>query len=125
MRPGVGVAVVVKKDGKILIGRRSSELGYGTWQTPGGHLEFGESFEECAKRETKEETGIEIDNLRFLAVTNDIFEKEGSHYVTIWMSAEYRGGEPKRGWYWEDIEDIRRKNLFLPVKNLFKLVHDF
>jgi 8-oxo-dGTP diphosphatase len=56
MRPKVGVAVIVVKDTRILLGKRVNSHGSGTWQFPGGHLEFGEPIEDCAKRELFEET---------------------------------------------------------------------
>ena len=67
--------------------------GAGSWSTPGGHLEFGESLEECAIRETKEETGVSITDVKFRAVTNDIFEESGKHYITIWMQGNYSSGK--------------------------------
>jgi len=44
----------------------------GEWSFPGGHLEYMESFEDCAKRETREECGIEITNIRFQFLSNVI-----------------------------------------------------
>jgi 8-oxo-dGTP diphosphatase len=58
-----------------------------TWALPGGHLEFGESFETCSEREILEETGLQIRDIRFLTATNSVFEAEGKHYVTIFMAA--------------------------------------
>jgi 8-oxo-dGTP diphosphatase len=58
-----------------------------TWALPGGHLEFGESFETCSEREILEETGLQIRDIRFLTATNSVFEAEGKHYVTIFMTA--------------------------------------
>jgi 8-oxo-dGTP diphosphatase len=55
---------------------------------PGGHLEMYESWVECAIRETLEETGLHIGNLRFGHVTNDIMKESGKHYVTIFMMGE-------------------------------------
>ena len=72
-RPKVGVGVIIVKEGKILLGKRKNAHGEGTWCPPGGHLELGESYEECAKRETFEETGLQIKNLQFITATNDIF----------------------------------------------------
>ena len=72
--------------------RRSNVHGNGAWSAPGGHVDIGESLEQCAQREVLEETGVAIKNIRFFAVTNDIFEAEQKHYVTIWMSADYEGG---------------------------------
>ena len=90
----VGVGVLIWKDEKILMMRRLGSHGQGTWSAPGGHLEFGEDPFECARRETREEVDIEIDNLRFKGITNDIFE-EGKHYITIWVEADYAKGEAK------------------------------
>lgn len=59
-------------------------------QCPGGHLEYGESFAETAARESLEETGLEIGNIKFLTATNDVFG-EGKHYVTIFVTAEITG----------------------------------
>jgi len=58
----IGVAVIWNEQGKILIDRRRAQglLG-GLWEFPGGKIEFGETIEECIKREIKEELGIEIE----------------------------------------------------------------
>ena len=90
----VGIGVFVWKDGKFLMGRRSNAHGAGRWSLPGGHLEFGESFEDAARREVKEETGLSIRNVRVGGVTNDRFEDEGKHYVTVWMTSEHSAGTP-------------------------------
>ena len=91
----VGVGVFVFKDGKFLMQKRQGSHGAGTWSLPGGHLEFGESFEETARREVKEESNLDIKNVRFGAITNDHFVDENKHYVTIWMLSEWAGGELK------------------------------
>jgi 8-oxo-dGTP diphosphatase len=88
----VGIAVFVFKDGKFLMQQRHGAHGAGTWSVPGGHLEFGESFEDTAAREVKEETGLEITNIRFGGVTNDYFADESKHYVTVWMLSDWERG---------------------------------
>ena len=93
-RPLIGIAVIVTKRDRVLLGRRKSSHGSGTWAFPGGHLEFNESIEDCAKREVFEETGIQIKNLRFGPYTNDIFADEGKHYVTLFILADYDCGIP-------------------------------
>jgi 8-oxo-dGTP diphosphatase len=90
--PRVGVGIVIRRGDEVLLLRRKNVHGEGTWSTPGGHLEAGESPAECAAREAREETGVEVRNLRFLGVTNDVFEAEARHYVTLWMEAEYAAG---------------------------------
>lgn len=92
--PKVGVACFVWKDGKFLMGQRLGAHGEGTWSVPGGHLEFGESWEDAARREVTEETGMKITNARFVAVTNDLFEQEQKHYVTIWLEADWLANDP-------------------------------
>jgi 8-oxo-dGTP diphosphatase len=88
------VAILVTRGNEILLMKRRGSHGEGTWCPPGGHLEHGEAPEECALREAREEAGIEIANVRFLAMTNDVFP-EGKHYITVWMLGEHRSGEPR------------------------------
>ena len=94
-RPKVGIGVFVIKDNKILMGKRKNTLGKGAWCLPGGHLEFFETFEECAKRESFEEAGIDITNIIFCTITNDMFKKEKKHYVTIFLKSTIQSGIPK------------------------------
>lgn len=94
-RPKVGVAVFVWRDGKFLMYRRKGSHAEGTISIPGGHLEFGESWEDCAARETEEEVGVKIENVRYLATTNDIMPDEDKHYVSIWLTADWAEGEPR------------------------------
>jgi 8-oxo-dGTP diphosphatase len=91
--PRVGVGVIVTQDERVLLIKRQGAHGQGTWSTPGGHLEYGESPEACAARETMEETGVAITNLHALGFTNDVFEESGLHYITLWMAGEYASGE--------------------------------
>lgn len=125
-RPAVGVGVLVQKDGKFLLGRRVGKHGHNTWSVPGGFLEYGEEFAECAKREVLEETGIKIKNIRFYTVVNNIFHDENSHSITIFMFSDWASGEPKItepdkfvdiGWF--DFNNLPEP-LFLPVKQLKK-----
>ena len=57
----IAVNIFVVRDGLILLGKRKGAIGDGTWCLPGGHLEYMESLTEAAKRELKEETGLEAD----------------------------------------------------------------
>lgn len=94
-RPQVGLGVVILRDGKVLVGQRRGAHGADTWSIPGGHVEFGESWEQCARREAKEETGLEIEHITFLGVTDDWDIGEGKHYVTIFVRAQCKTGEPR------------------------------
>ncbi|NQV12600.1 NUDIX domain-containing protein [Candidatus Uhrbacteria bacterium] len=123
-RPKIGVGVIIVHNGKVLIGERTGAHGSSTWAPPGGHLEWLESPEECATREAREETGIEICNVRPIGFTNDIMTEDDKHYVTLFMRADLLAGEPKvmepnrcLGWNWISWEDLPRP-LFIPVENL-------
>lgn len=71
-------------------GRRltNSAFSKGKWAFPGGHLEHGETFFECAERETLEETGLVVKGLKVLNVTNDVFKEAGKHYITLFVVCE-------------------------------------
>ncbi|MCG7533758.1 NUDIX hydrolase [Pseudoalteromonas sp. OOF1S-7] len=120
----VGVAVVIKRQGKLLLGERIGAHGAHTWATPGGHLEVGESIEQCARREVREETGLELTQLTRLEYTNDIFESEGKHYITLFMLGECEKGEPQLlepnkcvQWRWFSPNALPAP-LFLSLRNL-------
>lgn len=119
--------MIVIKEGKVLMGLRKGAHGEGTWSFPGGHLEFGETLKQCALREVGEEVGIEIANLRHGEYTNDVFEKEDKHYITLYIVADWIAGEPKvlevdkcEKWAWFSWDDMP-ENVFLPIENLKKL----
>ena len=129
-RPKVGVGVIVIKGGKVLMQLCKGGHGDGRWSFPGGHLEHGETPEECAKRETLEETGVLIGNLGCGPYTNDINGAEGTHYITLFVRAEWRSGEPTirepekmadlRWFAW----DALPQPLFLPIENLLRQGYD-
>ncbi len=111
-RPKVGLGVMIFKDRKILFGKRKNAHGEGEYAWPGGHLEHMEGFEECAKRETLEETGMEIDNIKFLRLLN-FKDYAPKHYVDILLTADWKSGEPQvlephkcEGWDWYDIDNL-------------------
>lgn len=125
-RPAVGVAVIVVKNGKVLLGKRLNAHGHGTWAFPGGHLERNESIEACAQREVFEETGLKIRSVIYATFTNDIFVREDKHYVTLFVLARYESGAPTRRepdkcerWDWFDWHDLPVPR-FLPFENLLK-----
>lgn len=111
-RPKVGIGVMILKDGKALLSKRKSSHGDGEFASPGGHLEYMESFADCALREVKEECGIEIENIRFLYLAN-VIKYAPKHYVHIGLVADWKSGEPKvlepeksESWGWHDIDNL-------------------
>ena len=90
--PLVGVGVVFVRDGRVFLAKREGSHGEDTWASAGGHLEMGESFEECARREAMEELGLTVGELQFLCVSNII--AYGKHYVDIEFLGEIGQQEP-------------------------------
>jgi 8-oxo-dGTP diphosphatase len=127
-RPKVGIGVFVKKDGKYLLGLRKGSHGAGKWSLPGGHQEGGESFEEACTRKVGEETGLLIKNICPLCFTNDLFEEEKLHYVTLFFTADWESGdvinrEPNKCEKWEwRTDDNFPSPLFAPLENLISMV---
>lgn len=122
--PRVGVGVIVRRAGRVLLGLRQGSHGADTWALPGGHLEFGETVEACAARELREETGLLATRFTPGPYTSDVFEALGRHYVTLFVVAEVPAGEPRvmepdkcRGWRWCDWQALPRP-LFAPLQTL-------
>lgn len=110
--PRVGVGVIIFKDGKILLGRRQGSHGAGEYSFPGGHLDYMESFGDCARRETMEEAGIEIENIKFQYAAN-VKSYAPKHYVHVGLTADWKSGEPqvlepdkRLDWNWYDLNDL-------------------
>jgi 8-oxo-dGTP diphosphatase len=89
-RPKVSVVTIIRNNNEVLFGLRNGDgaAGCGMWGFTGGHLEGGESFEQCAIREVAEEIGIKLKRVTYLTVENVIFEAEQKHFVTIFMVAD-------------------------------------
>ncbi len=124
---GCGV-MIIDENGRLLLGRRNedpavadSELHEeGTWTLPGGNIEYGESFEEAAIRETKEECNLDIssEDVEIICVQTD--KNEHAHYISVGMICRKYAGEIKvmepneiTVWAWFDLKDLP-KNIFSP-----------
>ena len=124
--PKIGVGILIMREGKLLLGRRIGSHGADSWSTPGGHLEFGETPEQCARRKAQEETGLHIEKVTQLAFTDNFFTAENKHYVTLFMLAENVSGTPERcepekcaGWAWFSASELPQP-LFAPLETLLK-----
>ncbi len=86
-QPIVGIGAVIIREGKIALIKRGNEPSRGKWTIPGGIVELGESPEQAVIRETKEETGLGVENPRLIDVVSnvdlDVKGKVKYHYVII------------------------------------------
>jgi len=86
-QPVVGVGAVIIKEGRIALIKRGNEPSRGKWTIPGGLVELGESPDRAVVRETKEETGLEVDNPSLMDVVSNVDVNEKGrvkyHYVII------------------------------------------
>ena len=111
-RPLVGVGVLVMRGDKVLLGRRRGAHGAGCYAAPGGHAELGESLADTARREVREECGLEIEAIRLLSVGTYLWDGD-RHYIDIDLVAEAPIGQPRNleptkcdGWAWYALDAL-------------------
>ncbi|MFH1522537.1 MAG: NUDIX domain-containing protein [Patescibacteria group bacterium] len=116
-RVGIGVMIQNEKE-EVLLGLRKGSHGEGEWCFPGGHLEFGETVFQTAKREVKEETDLDVEEFEVISVSDEMryVETDDKHYLGIGVKIVYLGGEPKimepdkcKEWRWFDIDNLPDK----------------
>ena len=95
--PQVAVGAVVVKEGKVLLVKRNKAPGKGQWAIPGGSVKLGETLQEAAEREIREETGLRI-KAKKPVYTFDVIERDEQgrvrfHYVIVDLVADVLGGE--------------------------------
>lgn len=111
-QPRVRVAVVLPQNDRLLLVRhRKGENRY--WLLPGGGLDFGETIEECAKREVREETGLEITTSQMLYISEAICPQGTRHIINIYLLGEIIGGSLEKG-----AEEVLDGVAFVPFEEL-------
>ena len=91
--PKVAVGAICRKDGKIVLLRRAIEPAHGKWVFPGGYVDRGESLEDAARREAREEIGAEV---RLTGLV-DVYSYTGRPVIVVVYEAEVVGGEIRGG----------------------------
>lgn len=107
----IGLGVIIQNDeGKVLFGKRKN-IHSPYHSIPGGKLDNGETFEEGAKREILEETGIVLNEVKVIGVTNNLetYKEDNLHTISIVLFCNDFSGEPEvlepdkcDGWDWFD-----------------------
>ncbi|MFG1478866.1 NUDIX hydrolase [Xanthobacter sp. V4C-4] len=101
VRPTLAASAAVFRGPLVLLARRGAGPASGLWSLPGGHVEPGESLADAARREVREEVGVEAQVIA-VAGTREIIrhDAEGrllAHYVVVAHAARWRAGEPTPG----------------------------
>lgn len=128
----IGVGILLVNDNKILLGRRVNNAvdtggiyEPGSWTCPGGKQEYDETILDCAKRETKEETNLDIDDIVVFGASDDI--QPDRHYITIHTIAHSYSGELKimepekiDTWQWFPLNELP-ENLYSPSRKTIQM----
>ena len=107
-RPWVGIGAIVFRGDRVLLAQRGKPPRMGSWSLPGGAQHLGETAEECARRELREETGIEVGPLLLADVIDVISRDEAGiryHYTIIdycglWVAGEAVPGDDVAATAW-------------------------
>jgi ADP-ribose pyrophosphatase YjhB (NUDIX family) len=123
--PNVGVGVVVRRDGRYLLGRRLGRRGHGTWSTPGGVVMPGESVLACAVRELSEETELAGRAPRVIGRSLDVLEDAA--WCSVFVAVDVASGSNPQvverakceAWGWFEPSQLPAP-LFAPVGRLME-----
>lgn len=133
LQPLIGVGVVVCRDDTVLLIRRGKPPRQGEWSLPGGLQKLGETVFEAARREVREETGVEI---RVLALADvvDLIERDAAdgrvryHYTLVdvvagWLEGEASPGSDAAKVVWADLGTLPRYRLWSETERVIRLAH--
>lgn len=94
-KPAPAICALVLDDaGRVLLGRRAHEPAQGLWDVLGGFMDEAEQPEETLRRELREETGLEVEPLDFVAAVTDTYGPGGNYTLNLCWTARVVAGEP-------------------------------
>jgi ADP-ribose pyrophosphatase YjhB (NUDIX family) len=100
-RPTLAASIAVFRDGRVLLATRTKPPAAGVWSLPGGRVEAGETLEQAALRELREEVGVEAEIVGFNRHVEVIRRNGGgeveAHFVVASFVGRWLSGEPQAG----------------------------
>lgn len=93
--PGLGCGLAIVRDGKLLLYRRANAPEAGHWNIVGGKVDHMERAVDAARREAQEESGLGINSLEFLCVSEHLIEADIQHWVSMIYVTRDFSGEPQ------------------------------
>lgn len=103
--PKLVAGVIVEMDRKLVMIKRDLEPGRGLWTFPAGFVDRGEVVEAAAKREVREETGLEVE----LTALVGVYSRDGDTNILVVYAGKVTGGELQAG------EEVQEASLFDPA----------
>ena len=96
--------LVVDDDDRVLLGRRAGEPAAGTWDILGGFMDEWEQPLDTLRRELREETGLDVEPLRFVGAVSDRYGEDGNATLNLCWAARIVGGEMAPA---DDVAELR------------------
>ena len=113
--PPPGVVILITEEDRVLIGRRAgSSFAPNLWCLPGGFVEFHEDFLTAAIRETREETGLDVEISSIISVVSNFLAPD-LHTLVVVLAARVIGGTPFPG---DDLAELRWTPLAGPFPDM-------
>jgi mutator protein MutT len=101
----IGARVMIIKNDSVLLVKHTYQNHY---FLPGGMVKRGETFEQAARRELKEEVGIDLKEIKLFGVYNNFYESKNDSIV-VFLCLEYQ------------LKDNKNKDIEIETFNFFKL----
>jgi ADP-ribose pyrophosphatase YjhB (NUDIX family) len=96
LNPAPAAAVIIEEKGKVLLIKRKFDPWKGLWQCPAGFVEWDETPQETAIRETEEEVGVKV-KLSGIFDVRLITDDPRGNIIVVFFKGEIVGGVPRAG----------------------------